>query len=323
MKNRVIFLLYLIITCINVTVYTMEQQEQPAAWEKLPHELKSYILSLAAHGETLAQILESLKSGTQVNKEFRALIKSLAQDSTAVVNIAKKYIETHPKSVYQEFFGAIIAENKGVLRALINGGINVNFKNANGDAPLIVAAQGIDIDIVKMLLDAGANINEQNSLGFTPLMIATSNNIIKLLLDRGADVNITDKIHRTALTQALNNENRDKVKLILQKGVAPTTIRILLTGLNNKQVDLLIASGVDVNAQDKKNNTALLIAAFTGKKERVEQLLKNGADPNIVNHSGRTPLMIIQDYLARESNLPSSRIETLNAIADLLKKYAN
>jgi ankyrin repeat protein len=47
----------------------------------------------------------------------------------------------------------------------------------------------------------------------------------------------------------------------------------------------------DLNVQDEKGYTALILAAYHGHKELVEQLLKAGADPCVQDKRGNTALM--------------------------------
>lgn len=61
----------------------------------------------------------------------------------------------------------------------------------------------------------------------------------------------------------------------------------------------LVREGVPVNGLSSFNNTALLYAALHGKGECVRFLIANGADVNIANDTGYTPLICaakIGDY---------------------------
>jgi ankyrin repeat protein len=56
-------------------------------------------------------------------------------------------------------------------------------------------------------------------------------------------------------------------------------------------INLLLASGADVNAMDKLGITPLMAAAFEGDAETVQLLLERGADINSRNRFGWTPLI--------------------------------
>ena len=69
-------------------------------------------------------------------------------------------------------------------------------------------------------------------------------------------------------------------------------------------LELLIANGVDVNAQNTDGETPLLEATYGGHKNIVELLISKGADVNANNAGGDTPL----DYAIR---LKRTEIATL------------
>lgn len=52
-----------------------------------------------------------------------------------------------------------------------------------------------------------------------------------------------------------------------------------------------IQAGYDLNVQDAKGYTALILAAYNGRGEAVEQLLQAGADPCVEDQRGNTALM--------------------------------
>ncbi|PRP81638.1 ankyrin repeat-containing protein [Planoprotostelium fungivorum] len=65
---------------------------------------------------------------------------------------------------------------------------------------------------------------------------------------------------------------------------------------NPKRVQRLLDSGISVNARDDCNgSTALHFACLKGARQVIEVLVKNGADVNVRNDRGVTPLY----YLAQ------------------------
>ncbi|HEY0090767.1 MAG TPA: ankyrin repeat domain-containing protein [Candidatus Lokiarchaeia archaeon] len=51
---------------------------------------------------------------------------------------------------------------------------------------------------------------------------------------------------------------------------------------------LFLSAGMDVNTKDEKGMTALMWAAFMGKKDVLNLLLKKGADKNIIDKEGNS-----------------------------------
>jgi hypothetical protein len=65
---------------------------------------------------------------------------------------------------------------------------------------------------------------------------------------------------------------------------------------------ILIESGADLNLQNNEGSTALHTAAFLGRIEIVELLLQHGADRSITNNAGVTPLQSVSGSM--ESVMP-------------------
>lgn len=57
-------------------------------------------------------------------------------------------------------------------------------------------------------------------------------------------------------------------------------------------VSYLLSKGADANLRDDKGETPMLLATRLGRKEMVEALAKSGGNVNLANASGETPLII-------------------------------
>ncbi len=67
------------------------------------------------------------------------------------------------------------------------------------------------------------------------------------------------------------------------------TAKLLKLG-HDEIVELLIASGADINAKDGKERTPLHFAAEEGESDVAAELMRLGADVNARDIIGRTPL---------------------------------
>ncbi len=114
--------------------------------------------------------------------------------------------------------------NKFSVEAILNGGANVNAKDAFGCTPLHYAAT--DDDKLQLMLKKTPDIDARDGDGFTALIRAARNSLsaapVARLLAAGADVMLADKNGVTALQFAAANEWTEKLKIIglLEKAVA-------------------------------------------------------------------------------------------------------
>uniref|UniRef100_A0A0W0EVS0 Uncharacterized protein n=1 Tax=Moniliophthora roreri TaxID=221103 RepID=A0A0W0EVS0_MONRR len=95
------------------------------------------------------------------------------------------------------FENAILAEEMGVIRDLVQKGVNVNVEAKDQDNRTITALQLAsykkDVSLITMLLDNGADPNAKGNKYGTALEItlrAEELDIMKLLLEKGADMNV-------------------------------------------------------------------------------------------------------------------------------------
>jgi ankyrin repeat protein len=120
------------------------------------------------------------------------------------------------------------------------------------DVPIVLAAASGVAECVQLLLDAGADPNSYDKLGNRVLNVATTSAVVKLLISAGADVRAINPMY-----------NSDDIFDICHP--------------DRQILELLLASGVDIEARDKYGWTRLYRAAFMGDLFRVEFLLENGA----------------------------------------------
>ncbi|MGQ0699199.1 MAG: ankyrin repeat domain-containing protein [Panacagrimonas sp.] len=143
-------------------------------------------------------------------------------------------------------------------------------------------------DALARSLDAGVPVDGVDAVDQTALIAAASKNHIecaKVLLDRGADPNRADPAGWTPLIHAT------------------------YFNASPEFIDLLVAKGANVNAQNTRGVTALYLAAAGGHEAYVVQLLALGADPNVATSTGNTPAKVAQ-------------IKGLARIAELLEAVA-
>ena len=95
-----------------------------------------------------------------------------------------------PDGAYIQNYGRFFNINK--IKRLIEMGADVNFKDAHGQSPLLLAVSWSNKALVEILISAGADVNTVDRCGDSPLEVAVYRDnvpIAKLLISAGADVN--------------------------------------------------------------------------------------------------------------------------------------
>ena len=174
-----------------------------------------------------------------------------------------------------------------------------------GMTALLYAARDGQIDAARELVAAGADVNQVSTGGqISPIVMAIVNghlDLAKMLLDRGADPNLVSEAGLTALYTTIDVEWAPHAWF-----PQPITDQEQVTYLDLMKA--LLAHGANVNARlgkkiwfrsfthdvtwiDPAGATAFWRAAQSTDLAAMHLLVEHGADPNIANTAGDTPLM--------------------------------
>ena len=124
-----------------------------------------------------------------------------------------------------------------------------------------------------------------------------SKEVLQSIINLGADVNATNKCNKTALMIATNVGNVDAMDVLIRAGAERTIkdingdswIHHAVYGDCSKEVlQLIIDLGADVNATNKFNWTALMLASMKGNVDAMNVLIRAGADRTIADANGLT-----------------------------------
>ncbi len=220
------------------------------------------------------------------------------------------------------------------VKALLNKGAKPNFfyrpedqKNA-----LHVAAENAHSEVVELLLSHGAVVNAIASTDkSTPLVLAAhhDNNVtvIEKLLNAGATIGAENGYGNTALHEACHHGNLASARVLIRAGANPnqrnhkgsTSLHTFCYGEScaTHTLDMLrflIENGADVDIEDNRGVTPLLVACSSGRYvemisfnnyvlidsliriDLIEELIANGAKISSRDHNHRGARETAQFY---------------------------
>ena len=172
----------------------------------------------------------------------------------------------------QLIVSAINGNVEGVGQALKNGA-SINVRDSRGRTALLIATHADNVEMARMLIAAGADVNARDHIEDSPYLYAGAegrNEILRMTLEAGADLRSTNRYGGTALIPAAHHGH-------------PETVAILLR------------TRIDKDHVNKLGWTALLEAVILGDggptyARIVQMLVKAGANTNIADRNGATPL---------------------------------
>ncbi|SRR6266480_4072142 len=201
-----------------------------------------------------------------------------------------------------------------ITTRLLAAGADPNLGRRGGETPLLLAAHAGNYELVKTLVGGGADVHTSRKDGFTALMAgANSGNVdvVRLLLARGADARARGPSGWSTLMFAAGSGAAEIAQLLMDKGAsvhAPpaedgsTVVIAAAIRRSPSLLRVLSKHGADVNGKRTDGRTALILAAADeneyspGDIECLQILLEAGANPNISDNLGWTPLMYVAQY---------------------------
>jgi hypothetical protein len=207
--------------------------------------------------------------------------------------------------------------------ALVRAGANARETDADGTTALHWAAHFGDLELTKELLKAGADASAVNQYGATPMSQAAeigSAGVLEVLLKAGADVESPNPEGQTALMAVARTGKVDAARLLLKHHANPnateqwggqTALMWAAAQSQPEMIKVLIKAGAKVDTRattrdwqrrvtaegrpkdmNRGGFTALLYAAREGCVPCAKELLAHGADINLGDPDGVTPLII-------------------------------
>lgn len=138
------------------------------------------------------------------------------------------------------------------------------------------------------------------------------------------------------LRTAASTNNTDMMYNLIAKGVnvnasdeqQRTALHFSASKGYSEVVNVLLQYGADPNAKDVLGNTALHLAACTNHIEVVTLLLRGGTDVTTLDNSGRTPMQLAQSKLKLLQKNSSKSVSEMNKVkaevcqvVDMMREY--
>jgi ankyrin repeat protein len=199
-------------------------------------------------------------------------------------------------ATYEGLHAAATSGSVLEIDRLVKQGANVNARDGNGRTPMMVAAFRQDDAAVRALIEAGANVNALDHQSYDVITIAAVLNdldTLKTVLAAGGNARaITSPYSGTALIAAAHLGHAEVCEELV-RARAPldhvnnlgwtALIEAIVLGdggpRHQATVDVLIKAGADLNLPDRKGNTPLALARQKGYTQIAEKLEQAGAKP--------------------------------------------
>lgn len=247
-----------------------------------------------------------------------------------------------PQEIHQKLFELIAANDFDTFKVLLEvTNINVNAINNFSQTLLHIAcAPGVSIQFLELLLKKGANPNLVEVNNWTPVQYAAyqgRSDAIQKFIELGAsNINVDNYQWGDAIAMfkkgfGVNpNGNYQETERLLKERFASQTVpliasmteprklqQLLFDAITTNDFDtfslLLASKSIDINAFGAGNMSLLHAASMRDiSKEFSELLLNNGANPNVIEANGFSPLDyaiadgradIVENYIKlRDSN---------------------
>jgi ankyrin repeat protein len=245
------------------------------------------------------------------------------------------------------------------VRRLLDAGADVSLANKYGATAMSLAAEVADTEVLKLLLDAGADADSPNLDGQTALMaVARTGNAAaaQALLDHGATVDARERWGgQTALMWASARRHPEMMELLIAHGAdvdarsihrdyqrhvtaegRPKNLDsggftpLLYASRENciACVDVLLASGADIDLPDPDGVSPLLLAIMNANWDLAKRLIEAGADVDQWDIYGEAPLFTAIGLRSRSdggraSIDPVNQTDGLDIVRQLLDRGAD
>ncbi|XP_039691945.1 fibronectin type 3 and ankyrin repeat domains protein 1 isoform X1 [Pteropus medius] len=262
-----------------------------------PHTLPQPRTCSSDRGYATKHVVEGLEPRTLYRFRLKVTSPSGEYEYSPVVSVST----TREPISSEHFHRAVNVNDEDLLVRILQGGnVKVDVPNKFGFTALMVAAQKGYSRLVKILISNGTDVNLKNGSGKDSLMLACYAghlDVVKYLRRHGASWETRDLGGCTALHWAADGGHCDVIEWMIKDGCEVDAVdtgsswtplmRVSAVSGNQKAASLLIEAGANVNVKDKDGKTPLMVAVLNNHEELVQLLLEKGADASVKNEFGK------------------------------------
>ncbi len=240
--------------------------------------------------------------------EIQATVRDiLTEDKVGdLIVLLKNHNNAISKLTRHMLFQEVIRAGRMADLILLLQNFDVDIHLEYGWTPLHVACYNNQPEMIEFLLRSGANTEATDESLETPLhQVSKQGNAAEILLARGANKEARNKDLATPLICAAQFGKINVIRALLAQGAdinaqnsRGTTALMMATSMDTDRtpeyihiVHLLLSCGAQINMRDQKGRTALNnLAQYNCYDAFAQILIEHGADINLADNDNRSPL---------------------------------
>lgn len=260
---------------------------------------------------------------------------SLVENNPQIIHL-RDYDDNTPLHI------AAASSHEDVCELLIKNGADVNAKNRFGQTPLRYAIEWaiFPFGVIKTLVKYGADINnEQNDNGYHPILALMFSYAFRFINERHIKELIDElniKLPENTLYETIIHNEYSMFQIVMER-CTPEMIQYRdrhgnsivhaavnrLTSTTGYIEDIINKLGgyIDINSQNVDGNTPLHLAVINERFDMAAILVEAGADINIKNNNGLTPIDILLEVIKK--GIPDYKEEFLVILMKFISKRAD
>lgn len=266
---------------------------------KIADELGNTAMHYAAYNGNITMLQQLLLAGANILSQNKKGITpcgmAIKAHSGATLFLANQLGKELLKAAFD-------LNNERSLLILRTGQVNLNIVDIQRRSPLMLSAIANNVFLVRELLQYGADERQRDRDGNTALILAALNGCEEAVneLSRGDAASLLIKSGKGLRPYEIAREIRnDKMAKTISRMEHKHLLVLLTSKRDDLAMDFVNLPEVEVNGTSSDGTTALMIAARNDKISHAIQLLVRGADLNAHNKRGQSAF----DLAYRTGNL--------------------